>query len=69
MPSRSSREQARIASRIRTLELEARAIKLWLEIYEEKRSTHEEDENTAYDLHRERYEQIVKEIHRLARPK
>lgn len=59
---------ARIACSIETLEAEARAIKLWLDVYEEKRANHERGEDAAYKLHRSRYEKIVKEIHRLSHP-
>jgi len=56
------------ADRIKTLEEEARARSLWLEMYDGQEG-HEEKEDAAGDVHSSRYSQVVKEIHRLGHPK
>jgi hypothetical protein len=66
-PSPDRRRADRLAGRIKTLEDEARAIKLWLEIHE-GRSNPDEKEIAAYEVHWARYQKIVKEIYRLAPP-
>lgn len=54
--------------RRKTLESEARARALWLELYD-SRADHEDKEDAACDLHNSRYAQVVKEIYRLTHPK
>jgi len=56
------------ADRIKTLEEEAGARSLWLEMYD-SREGHEEKEDAASELHSSRYARVVKEIHRLGHPK
>jgi len=53
--------------KIKTLEEEARARSLWLEMYD-SREGREEKEDAASELHSSRYARVVKEIHRLANP-
>ena len=56
------------ADRTKTLESEARARSLWLELYD-SRADHEEIEDAACDLHSSRLARVVREIYRLAHPK
>ncbi len=56
------------ADRIKTLEEEARARSLWLEMYD-GREDHEKKEDAASELHSSRYARVVREIQRLGRPK
>jgi hypothetical protein len=59
----------RATGRIKTLQEEARSIRLWFEEYEEKRLSHGVEEDTAYELKILRYQRIIREMYRLAQPK
>jgi len=56
-------------ARIKTLQEEARAIRLWFEEYEEKRLTHSAEEDAAYESKKLRYQRIIKEMYLLSEPK
>lgn len=53
---------------MKTLHEEARAIRLWFEEYEEKRRSHKIEEDAAYESKILRYQLVIREMYRLARP-